>query len=376
MLNNDGYVFKPRSIISLEKQIDACKDEALQYVLFAKKAGCLARHSRLAEAKSILKELRVANKNHDPRLSAWILFAEGQIYHFDLLDNVRAKEKFNRAFLAAQSAHERELVGTASAWLAHCEFVSGDIKSALDHVLVSFRASEPNSSDARGRSSMVLADALNWAGKTNLAKKWYKEARMHAVRDGDIAMQNVMLFNSAAHGVWRLTMLDCRQKILAEDWKFLTMEVDSAKSLNMALGIYSLSSMIPIMEAELLVIKHRWSEASEIFSSKIDKFIEEGQSRLLSKLLAQSAWCRANMGEYAEAKMDLSGSMLHIRECSDLDDLAVTYYRTASAHRLVGDLETSTRHEALAREYFGQFENRQAEVLDLLTSVLTAIEQK
>ena len=69
MSNQDGYVFKPRSIIALERQIAACENDALRLILFAKKAGCLARHSRLIEAKAIIKELRAVSRPYDPRLN-------------------------------------------------------------------------------------------------------------------------------------------------------------------------------------------------------------------------------------------------------------------------------------------------------------------
>lgn len=365
--------FSSRSIQHLDNLIGECQDSNQRLVLFAKKAGNLARLSRFTEARSLVKDLRAVNSAYEPRLSAWIIFAEGLIEHFETLNNAKAKDKFHRAFLVGQMAGDHEIAGAASAWMAHCELVSGQIKEAVDHVATAFEWSNVDSSEARGRASMVLADALNCAGKTDMARQWYHEARSFAVRDGDIAMQNVMLFNMATFGVANLTLRDCFGPLDANDWRLVALEVASAGNLNSALGIQSLASMVPIVRAELLVIQRNWTDALALYDQHIPIVVNEGQKRLLPKLLAQCAWCRSNTRDMEGAIMSVHDAINQLGECSDLDDLSVTHFRISAVCKQLQKHELEIHHQTLALSYFDKFKKHQLEIETLLNPVLASI---
>lgn len=365
--------FSSRSIQNLDIIIGKCQDNIERMVLLAKKAGNLARLSCFAEARHLIKDLRVVNSGYEPRLSAWIIFAEGLIEHFETLDNAKSKDKFLRAFLVGQMAGDHEISGVASAWMAHCELVSGQIKEAVEHVATAFKWSSIDSGEARGRASMVLADALNCAGKTDLARRWYHEARSFAVRDGDIAMQNVMLFNMATFGVANLTLRDCFTPVEANDWRLIALEVASAGNLNAALGIQSLASMVPIVQAELLVIQRNWTDALHLFDQHIPIVVNEGQKRLLPKLLAQCAWCRSNIGDIAGANRNVDDAINHLANCTDLDDLTVVHFRIAAVAKQLKNHDQEIHHQSLALNYFDRFKKHQLEIESLLSPVLASI---
>lgn len=368
--------FSSRSIKNLDSLIAQCLDDNKRFVLFAKKAGNLARLSCFAEARQLVKELRLVNSGYEPRLSAWIIFAEGLIEHFETLNNAKAKDKFHRAFLVGQMAGDHEISGAASAWMAHCELVSGQFKEAVEHVATAFKWSSMDSGEARGRASMVLADALNCAGKTDLARRWYHEARSFAVRDGDIAMQNVMLFNMATFGVANLTLRDCFTPQAENDWKLIALEVSSAGNLNAALGIQSLASMVPIVQAELLVIQRKWTDALHLFDQHIPIVVNEGQKRLLPKLLAQCAWCRSQIGDTAGASSDVGEAINNLTECTDLDDLSVVHFRIAAVAKKLNNYDLEIHHQTLALNYFDRFKKQQLEIETLLSPVLASVTPK
>jgi len=373
MNERSDQTYSSRSIDIIDKQILQCQEPAKKLLLFAKKAGRLARFSCLPEAFLMVKELRAKNVEYDPQLSGWILLAEGLIEHFERLDNAKSKDKYNRAFLVGQMVDDHELASIAAAWMAHCELVSGQVKEAAEHIVSAFNWSDVSGSEARGRACMVLGDAFNWAGQTELARNWYRSARDHAIRDGDIAMQNVMLFNGATFGVNNLTLQDCFNPVTADSLKRVEMDAASAANLNNALGIQSLSSLIPMMQAELLIIKGKWSEAINIMSANIDFAALDGQKRLLPKFLAQRAWCHANLGDFENSTKFSRASLDLISDCKDLDDLTVLHCRLSSVGRLIKDSEMEIKNKSYAVEYSRKFKIQQIEILEILNEATARI---
>jgi hypothetical protein len=373
MNERNDQTYSSRSIEALDSQIIQCRDPAKKLLLFAKKAGRLARFSCLPEASLMVKELRAKNTEYDPQLSGWILLAEGLIEHFERLDNAKSKDKYNRAFLVGQMVNDHELASIAAAWMSHCELVSGQVKEAAEHIISAFHWSDETGSEARGRASMVIGDAFNWAGQTDQARNWYRSARGHAIRDGDIAMQNVMLFNGANFGVANLTLQDCFTPVPPNSLKRVEMDAASAINLNNALGIQSLSSLIPMMQAELLIMKSQWGEAINILSTHISSSEIEGQKRLLPKFLAQRAWCHANLGDSESSIKFARLSAGSVSDCKDLDDLTVLHARLSSVGRLIKDPAMEENNISIALEYERQFRSQQREILEILSNAITRL---
>ena len=371
----DDSIFIPRYLKNIQYQIENCTDQDGLNVLLAKKASYLARHSVVHEARAIIRGLRDRNKNYDPLLTGWTMLSEGLIIHFESLDNQGSRSKFSRSLMMGQVAQDNALTSASAAWLANSEYALGELKSSIEHLSMSIQLSQPMDGDIRGRALLLLGDMLYWCGKPDLARHWYRESRKHAVRDGDIAMQNIILFNTANYAVWNLTLKDCRGPLEHNDWRLVSLEVASARNLNSALRINNLPSLIPTMEAELKVIQRNWSESEGIFGKTLRQLGEEGLQRAVSKMFAQRAWCRANLGDKDGARSDIADALLQISDCEDLDDLFVLHSRVSSASTLVGDSDVSNRHHHIAREcgqlFFDQQEQTYAsleQILDFLAS--------
>jgi hypothetical protein len=371
----ESQSYSSRSIENLDKMIIACTDNQERHILFAKKASQLARFSFRSEALALAAKLRKVNSNYEPRLSAWINFIEGLLEHFETLNNSRSKDKFNRALLIGQMAGDREISGMAAAWVAHCELVAGNISSVAKNITIAFEWSDEHSAETRGRASMVLADALSWAGSSDVARYWYREARKHAVREGDISMQNVMLFNAASFAVANLTLQDCVETLGSESLKRTAMEVASAKNLNSALGIESLPSLIPIMQAELLVLQKKWQAALELFDENIPRLVIEGQKRLIPKLLVQSAWCSANLGCHLSATEKIQESINKITDCTDFDDLSILHYRISLIGNLMKDNHMEYNHKSQGSKFLQQFREQQIDMMNVLGDVIKVVAQ-
>ena len=115
MKNENVGIFSLRSIQIIDQKIRNSPNGQDRLILFAKRAGGLAAHSYITEAKATIAELREINTNADPRLTGWINFSEGLVEHFETLDNKKSKNKFNRALLISQMVSDRELAAASAA---------------------------------------------------------------------------------------------------------------------------------------------------------------------------------------------------------------------------------------------------------------------
>ena len=365
----DEPFFVPRYLTNVESSIATCTNKDDLNVLLAKKASYLARHSLAEDAREIIKRLRDRNKSYDPRLTGWTMLSEGLIKHFENLDYQGTKSKFARSLMMGKVAQDRELTGASAVWLANAEYRLGEIKSSIDHLSISLRHSMPTDGDIRGRTLLLLGDMLYSCGKPELARNLYRESREHAVRDGDIAMQNIILFNSANCAVWDLTLRDCSAPLDRKDWRLVSLEVASARNLNSALRINNLPLLIPTMEAELKVLQRNWKESEEMFERTLHQVGEEGRPRAISKMFAQRAWCRANLLDKNGARSDIADALLQISDCEDVDDLYVLHSRVSKASELIGDTDVSNEHNLIARKYARLLHKQQNETYDSLAPI-------
>lgn len=372
---DDGSIFIPRYLLNIERQISQCVSSEDSKCLIAKKAGYLARHSQMKEAKSIINDLRKTNQNFDPKLTGWISLSEGMVYHFESLNSFQAKNKFQKALAMAAVADDQELEATSAAWLANSEFSLGEIDATITNLEICFRKSLRQNTDALGRASLLLGDLLNWSGKPADAREFYKKSRAHAVKDGDIAMQNVMFFNSAAYAISHLTLSDCQSPVNEAAWRFIQLELESARNFNAALRIYGLPTMIATLDAELKVVQRKWSEANTIICETLPQISEEGQQRIAPKLFAQRAWCRINLADRVGARNDISNAMLHIDDCREQDDLCVLHARIASTEKMLGEHGNATKHENISRALQLTFTAQQAATFEKLSPLLKIVSE-
>lgn len=183
-------------------------------------------------------------------------------------------------------------------------------------------------------------------------------------------MQNVMFFNSAAYAIAHLTFSDCEEPVNESAWRFIQIELESARNFNAALKISNLATMIPTLDAELKIIQKKWHEANIILCDTLPHIGDEGQKRLAPKLFAQRAWCRINLGDRLGARNDISNAMLHIEDCCEQDDLCVLHARIAWTEKLLGEHANAAKHQQLFDALKITFSAQQVATLDKLNPLL------
>lgn len=338
MSNGGDGAISSRGLEQLSRLIETSANQDERSLLIAKKAGALARLSRLDEARHLVAELRAFNTKFEPRLSAWIMFAEGLIEHFSSL-SASASGRFRRAHAVSVAAGDNELAALTSAWIANSDFIEGNLSAIATHLGDAFALVRPTDWETLARACLVVADSLNWSGSTEKAKVWYQRARGHAIACGDIAMQSVVLFNLASFHVSHLVLRDCEtpNSVLATDLRSAGMEIESISNLDRGLGVRSLTSMVPMLRAELVSLQRNWRAALDLFNLNLPLASEQGQARLVAKWVSERAWCKVNSGDIAGARIDAEAALERAEEGSELDDLFVLYARTADVFETIGE---------------------------------------
>lgn len=369
MSDDKKRYFSSRIIDSLDSQIRSCQSDAERNVLLAKKAFALARHSLILESRQIIRDLRSVNQNYEARLSAWIMFAEGIIEHSETYDLQKSRDRIIRAHLVGQAANDPTLAGTAAAWLADLDFLYGRYRDSADYLEKAFAWSRAQDSEARARASMVLGAAFYFCGDIPKGKHWIQAARSHAVASGDIAMQNIILFNNSALDVSRLTLLDCIGGVDESELRFALMSAQSVSNLNTALGIANQPSMIPVQRAELLTIQQEWSEAISIFNTHIESIRLQGQSKWISKYIAHRSWCKANIGDTLGARSDIAAAIDGAVIGTDPDDLYILHLRVANSADKIGDTTLADEQRRLGQQQLSTHEEHQKSVKEIFSPI-------
>ena len=368
--------FSIRWLAEVDDLIRASTDNIERNVLFAKKSFILARHSRLDDAKQLILELRAINSAYEARLSSWIMFSEGIIEFSQTGDLKKSRDRVLRGHLIGQLIREDELTSTSAAWLGHFDFVLGRYQDCANHLEKAFTYSTDEHSEARARASLVLANGFSHAGDLITGRVWYQRARSYAVASGDIAFQNIALFNASSLHIGLLTVADCTSVLDKTELRFASMSSASAENFNKALGIESQPSLIPLQRAEIAVLERRWEAAIEIFTEHLGQVNSQGQGRLAPKLRAQLAWCKANTGDIDGAQAEVEAALDSVEECKDPDDLAVLHFRAASVARLAGKIQEAREHELQAEEQLVAYSVEQNIIKTLFENVVSKLTLK
>lgn len=356
MLNgNRDEHWRARNLIRLDEALHRATSRPQQLLLLCRKAGALARLSLVEDARRLIRGLRQENEGHEPQLAAWIMLAEGLVDHFDSL-GAYSVDRFKRAYAIGTAIGDTELAALSAAWLANAALIDGNAGAIAAPLTQAFRLASADQHEALGRASLVVADALSWSGERAQAKPWYRQARHHAIEDGDIAMQSVLLFNEAAFRVAALVMADCRGEQDAQETRFTAMTVESVATLDFGIGLQRLTSMVPLLRAEVCTVEQRWTDALALLEPNVRLAGVHGQARIAPKYLAEMAYCHASLGDTARSIEYLERALRDAVECTDQDDLFVLFSRAAAVTALAGQDSEAQAHRLRAARCLAEFQ--------------------
>ncbi|HJV71818.1 hypothetical protein [Ideonella sp.] len=362
-----------RLIERLDGAITASTEPLQREYLKAERAGAMARLGLLADARFALSGLRTQNQRHkDPLLTAWIHLVDGQIDHFDSIAP-HAVDKFQRAHDAAQASGHAPMQALASAWLANCAFNASDLAGLTRHIAKALSLAEPDQHAARARVGLVLADAYRCAGDDASSQTWYLRARAHASADGDSSMISVMLHNISSMRSGQIALADAFGRADTDQARKALLEAESTANYDWGTGVASLSTFVPVIRAQFLVVLGRFDEAARLLDDHLDRARQEGMAHREPRLLADRAWCHVRLGHVSQALADTRAAEAGAPGQRDADDRAATFARLARIHRHGGRDGIADTLQQRAEQALGEHEAEQARTREALDRTLAEV---
>ena len=364
-----------RLLKDLDDRAALAQDDAERLIIRAERAGVLARLGRIPAARGELADLRRINSAYHARLSAWILFAEGLIDHFESMSPT-AQDRFQRAYAISASIGDSRLRSESAAWIAHYEYAFGEIPRAFAKALDAIAHSSDSDHSARVRAHLVLGDCHNSCEMRTEAHFQYAKARWHAAEIGDIAMQSVVLYNQAADDLARLSLAHAVGVQSSVDVRSVELMVGSVTNLDRGAGLASLPTSVSVLHAQLAVAKEEWQDGLNLYDKHLEAACAEGHKRMRAKFLSERALCAAILGEPVRAKSDVEASKASILPQANPDDLAIINGRIAATMLALGDSASHALHSKSALGFLTEFRELQAKNAAVLQSIQNSIAEK
>jgi len=353
-----------RHLLSIDSEIARAPDRLSVDCLRAKRAAYLVRQGHVAEASSLLDDLKVRySASPTAAISSWLNFVEGLRFLFQGR-NADAMDKMLRAHALASAASLVPMRALSAGWLANLKFGVLDIEGVADRILEALQHSTATDHQALSRVCLVAAVSLHFANRYDLAKPWYASAQFHAVEEGDEATISALMHNKACMGVATL-----RQAVLGGVTRAgplvpdALLQADSTINYDSLAGVQSVNTWAPVLKAQALSLRGMFAESLDIYEKNLEAGKSQGLSRVLCYMYADVAWCQAQLGKARESRSNVDLAISNISSECLIDDRAATHSRLAGTLAAIGAGDEAAIHATAALTDWNQFRQLQQEIV-------------
>jgi tetratricopeptide (TPR) repeat protein len=358
-----------RLLKDLDSAVAAATSQLSADCIRAERACYLARQGRTDEARSVVVALRKQyGATPNAAMSAWLSLAEGLSIYFDNM-GVGSHDKVLRAHALSVSAGLTSMQALSAAWLSQMDFSRLNIESMAKHVKESIKLTQLQDYAARARASLVLAQALHFARRIDLAMPWYRRAHACATKQGDDAAISALMHNMAC-----MRLDNLRQAKLTgipddvEESVHLA-GTESTSRFDELIGVSSLKALNPLLIARVHSLQRRPAEALVLYQEHITSDSEKVFARMRSDLLSDVAWCCVQLDRREAAISSAFEAEASLTSETQIDDRAATHTRLGWVYAALGDDGKANRHEALAADEWGSFVELQGRIVQALGNV-------
>jgi hypothetical protein len=358
-----------RLLKQLDASIGAAATPLAADCLRAERACYLARQGRLDEAKAAVVELRRQYESApNIAMSAWLSLAEGLESYFRNLGGA-SRDKVLRAHALSAAGGLVKMQALSAAWLAQMDFTRLDVQSVALHVKQALKLAAPQDNPARGRASLVLAQALHVARRLDLAMPWYRRAHTHATAQGDDSAISALMHNMACMRLDNLRQAKLTGLGDESDIDIVMTGAESTGRFDELIGASSLKALNPLLLARIHSLQDRPAEALLLYKDHIATDVDEGFSRMKSDMLSDVAWCRLQLDQREDALSSAIEAEANLVPETQIDDRAATHTRLGWFYATVGDNEAAQRHQTLASQSWSKYVQLQEQIVELLGTV-------
>ncbi len=358
-----------RLLRRLNAAVASAKDQYSADCAHAERACYLARQGDFAHASRTIATLRKRYASQpDAAMSVWLNLAEGLVSYYSELGPL-AHDKVMRAHALSAASGLVHLNALTAAWLAQMSFSRHDVAHVALYASESLKLSEPNHHAARARASLVIAQALHGAGRTDLASPWYTRSRVHATADGDDLSISALMHNMVG-----MRLDNYRQAVLtgrgdSREAQSGLIGLESSENFDLLFGTSTLEPLRPMLRARFLSLQQRTAEALQVYDEHFPVSVASEISRMASDILSDIAWCRLKQGDAVRARSDALAAEQGLTLGTQVDERAATHTRLASVYRELGEPSQANRHAQLADAAWREFEALQRQFVALLADM-------
>ena len=358
---------RSRLLTSLATEAGGTDDPETWARAVCRSASHFARQGHTKQALQAIDSVRSKfARNLTPSIGAWLMLAEG-VLHFFQEDISAAFDRTRRSYAIAKAANLRAVVPTCAAWMALIEFNALRYEQMALHLEEAFAVAAPDDHQALARASLVLADALHFAGDFKAARPFYERTRLHATAEGDEATLSAMLHNVAAFRVGNVRMADAVGIAAPEEAKRAMMEANSALNFDAAIGTASFTMLVPLLRGQLLTVERKYAEAEKVLLA-IDRAALEAKSVPL--LLVDLGWCYAAQGKLEAAKMLADEVPALLTSETHIDEIAFINARLAQVAMSRSEFDTAANCRTAAVAAIAVHNDVQQKLASRLASVV------
>jgi len=332
----------------LDQELKTASTDIGRAEILARKGSYLARVGKFSETREIIAKLRDHfGDGRSGHVTAWIMLTEGLLHLFENLSPL-ALDRVARAQILGLAMKDASVVAIASAWKAHIEFEISDFESMLKSLKVATAHATDDDHDANARLAMVLSDSFLVCGQKRSAQAWFMRSREHALKDGDQASIEALLYNRAAFSLARIRAERCFSDVDADRLSLLRMEIASAKNLQTLTRIAALTNFIHLCEARLLILEERYSLAIDALTNirNAQPFADYNFNQSFVDL--EVSFCLQCLGRHTEVQSIYNSIDWSTFERLDVDEQLVA----AWMRRLMCAKDSSIGRESDAKELF------------------------
>lgn len=364
-----------RMLLRLEAEITSAATPQQADCKRAERAAYLSRLGRFEEARDVVNELRQRYNNHPQvEVSAWINLAEGLTEYFRNV-GVSGTDRVQRAYALSRAAGLQQMRALCAAWLAQWDYALLDMDSLSHHVVEALQFAHPQQHAALSRVSLVVAQALHLAGRSDLAQVWYRKSREHATADHDDVTISALMHNMA----W-LRMFELRQAVLSgiggvHPGRVALISAESNAHFDQMVGDSSWQSLKPILRAQILSLQGDAADALKLYEGHLAG--TKSAVRLQANLWADKAWCYAHLNRFVEARDCADIAQRSLCEETQIDDRAAAHSRLAQVFAAIGEESEHSKHIQHALNAWLAYTLLQTKIIELLGDLhLTILKQK
>lgn len=332
-------------------------------------------HARLGQLDLARAEIDAVQAQFDRQpqvaVTAWLCFADGCVRYYASLSSA-ARDRMQRAHALSTAAQLPRIRALSAAWLAHMDYAHLDHEAAAAHVKEALQLSEGAQAADRSavsRACLVVAVALHFAERADLAQAWYARSRSEASSDGDEATLQAITHNIA----WLRSHHAVQASVFGGDAPVFVRQAlagaEAADNLAGWLGGTALDAMVPMQRAGALSALGESAQALVLYERHWQDARRQGLGRLSATFLADMAWCRWRCADREGALRDAAAAAAAIDPAMHADDLAVAHARIAQVLRAAGQTDPALDHEGRSRDLWARHRRDQARLLALFADL-------